>query len=38
VPSLWFDASTEGAIDFYIDVFDGSPHKRRDSRLISVSR
>ena len=38
VPSLWFDESTEEAIDFYVAVFNGSPHKRRDSRILSVNR
>ena len=38
VPSLWFDRDTEEAIDFYISVFNGSPHKRRDSRVISITR
>jgi len=38
VPSLWFDENTEEAIDFYIAVFNGTPHKRRDSRIISVDR
>ncbi len=38
VPSLWFDKDTEEAIDFYIDVFNGSPHKRAESRIISITR
>ena len=38
VPSLWFDAQTEEAINFYVAVFNGSPHKRRDSRIISITR
>ena len=38
VPSLWFDDSTEEAIDFYISVFNGSPHKGPDSRIISITR
>jgi predicted 3-demethylubiquinone-9 3-methyltransferase (glyoxalase superfamily) len=38
VPSLWFDESTEEAIAFYVEVFNASPHKRRDSRLISMAR
>ena len=29
VPSLWFDQSTEEAVDFYIDVFNSAPHKRQ---------
>jgi predicted 3-demethylubiquinone-9 3-methyltransferase (glyoxalase superfamily) len=38
VPSLWFDQNAEEAIDFYVSVFNGSPHKRRDSRIVSVMR
>jgi predicted 3-demethylubiquinone-9 3-methyltransferase (glyoxalase superfamily) len=38
VPSLWFDTETEEAVNFYIAVFNGSPHKRRDSRIISLMR
>jgi predicted 3-demethylubiquinone-9 3-methyltransferase (glyoxalase superfamily) len=38
VPSLWFDRETEEAVSFYISLFNGSPHKRRDSRIISITR
>jgi predicted 3-demethylubiquinone-9 3-methyltransferase (glyoxalase superfamily) len=38
VPSLWFDTQTEEAVDFYISLFNGSPHKSGDSRLISIAR
>lgn len=38
VPSLWFDQQTEEAVDFYIDVFNGSPHKRQESKVISITR
>jgi len=38
VPSLWFDKETEEAVNFYISVFNGSPYKRRDSRIISITR
>lgn len=38
VPSLWFDENTEEAIGFYIAAFNGSPHKRGDSRMISMNR
>ena len=27
VPSLWFDTQTEEAVNFYISLFNGSPHK-----------
>jgi predicted 3-demethylubiquinone-9 3-methyltransferase (glyoxalase superfamily) len=38
VPSLWFDQDTEEAVTFYIDTFNGSPHKSADSKLISLTR
>jgi predicted 3-demethylubiquinone-9 3-methyltransferase (glyoxalase superfamily) len=38
VPSLWFDTDTEEAINFYISVFNGSPHKGRDSKIVSIKR
>ncbi len=38
VPSLWFDKETEEAVNFYISVFNGSPHKKGDSRIISIAR
>lgn len=38
IPSLWFDRETEEAITFYIALFNGSPHKGGDSRIISISR
>ena len=38
VPSLWFDENTEEAIGLYVEVFNGSPHKRGESRIISIDR
>jgi predicted 3-demethylubiquinone-9 3-methyltransferase (glyoxalase superfamily) len=38
VPSLWFDEETEQAVNFYISVFNGSPHKRGASRILSITR
>ncbi len=38
VPSLWFDQETEQAVNFYVSVFNGSPHKGRDSRIVSITR
>ena len=37
-PSLWFDKETEEAVNFYISVFNGSPHKSGDSKIISITR
>ena len=38
VPSLWFDKETEEAVNFYISLFNGSPHKSGNSRMISITR
>ncbi len=38
VPSLWFDKETEEAVNFYISVFNSSPHKRGDSMIVSITR
>jgi predicted 3-demethylubiquinone-9 3-methyltransferase (glyoxalase superfamily) len=38
VPSLWFDMETEEAINFYVSVFNSSPHSRGDSRIVSITR
>lgn len=38
VPSLWFDRDAEEAIGFYVDLFNGAPHARGDSRVISITR
>jgi predicted 3-demethylubiquinone-9 3-methyltransferase (glyoxalase superfamily) len=37
-PSLWFDMETEEAVNFYVSVFNGSPNKSGDSRIISIQR
>lgn len=38
IPCLWFDKETEEAINFYIDVFNGAPHKKQESKIISIQR
>ncbi len=38
VPSLWFDAETEEAVNFYVSLFGGSPYKSGHSRVISIAR
>jgi predicted 3-demethylubiquinone-9 3-methyltransferase (glyoxalase superfamily) len=38
IPSLWFDKETEEAVNFYITTFNGSPHKRGESKMISITR
>jgi predicted 3-demethylubiquinone-9 3-methyltransferase (glyoxalase superfamily) len=38
VACLRFDENAEEAIEYYVAAFNGSPHKRCDSRIISLSR
>ncbi len=38
VPALWFDENTEEAVDYYIAAFNSSPHKRSESKIISMQR
>ncbi len=38
VPFLWFDSDAEEAINFYVSVFNASPHRARESRIISINR
>jgi predicted 3-demethylubiquinone-9 3-methyltransferase (glyoxalase superfamily) len=38
VPSLWFDKDCEEAVNFYVTIFNGSPHKRAESKIISITR
>lgn len=38
VPSLWFDKETEEAINLYVDVFNGAPNKKQESKIISIQR
>ena len=35
---LWFDKNCEEAINFYIDIFNNSPHKDKESKVISIAR
>lgn len=37
-PFLWFDNNAEEAINFYISVFEGAPHKGGDSKVVSMAR
>lgn len=38
VPSLWFDKETEEAVNFYVSIFNGSPHMGRNSKIVSIKR
>ncbi len=37
-PSLWFDKNCEEAINYYVEVFNGAPHKTTESKIISIAR
>lgn len=37
-PFLWFDKNAEEAMNFYVSVFSGSPHKSGSSKVISIAR
>jgi predicted 3-demethylubiquinone-9 3-methyltransferase (glyoxalase superfamily) len=37
-PFLWFDKNSEEAMNFYVEVFNGSPHKSGESKIISIAR
>ena len=38
MPSLWFDKNAEEAMNFYVEVFNGSPNKTADSKIIEITR
>ena len=35
-PSLWFDNNAEEAMNFYIEVFNGSPNKKTESKIETI--
>jgi predicted 3-demethylubiquinone-9 3-methyltransferase (glyoxalase superfamily) len=37
-PFLWFDDQAEEAMNFYVDVFNGSPRKSAESKITYISR
>lgn len=37
-PFLWFDKDCEEAINFYVDLFNGNPAKKSDSRVKTIKR
>lgn len=37
-PCLWFDTQAEEAMNFYVEVFNGSPAKKENSSIISIMR
>ncbi len=38
VPSLWFDMQCEEAMNYYVDTFNGAPHKKQESKIVSITR
>lgn len=38
VPSLWFDTQCEEAMNYYVNTFNGAPHKRPESKIVSITR
>jgi predicted 3-demethylubiquinone-9 3-methyltransferase (glyoxalase superfamily) len=37
-PFLWFDTQAEEAMNFYVDTFNGAPHKEQESRIVDITR
>lgn len=38
VPFLWFDTQAEEAMNYYVDTFNGSPYKKGESKIESITR
>ena len=38
IPCLWFDRDCDEAVQFYVDLFNGAPHTRGNSRIVSIKR
>ncbi len=38
VPSMWFDMQCEEAMSYYVDTFNGAPHKKQESKIVSITR
>jgi predicted 3-demethylubiquinone-9 3-methyltransferase (glyoxalase superfamily) len=37
-PHLWFDTQAQEAINYYVEVFNGAPGKREESKVLSITR
>jgi predicted 3-demethylubiquinone-9 3-methyltransferase (glyoxalase superfamily) len=37
-PFLWFDNQAEEAMNFYVDMFNGAPYKKQESRIVDITR
>jgi predicted 3-demethylubiquinone-9 3-methyltransferase (glyoxalase superfamily) len=38
IPFLWFDTQAEEAMNFYVDMFNGAPHKQQESMIVNIIR
>lgn len=38
VPCLWFDTQCEEAMNYYVNAFNGAPHKKEESRIVNITR
>ncbi len=38
IPHLWFDKEAEEAINYYVEVFNGAPGKREESKVVGIMR
>jgi predicted 3-demethylubiquinone-9 3-methyltransferase (glyoxalase superfamily) len=37
-PSLWFDKNAEEAMEYYVKVFNESPNKKTESKIVDIKR
>jgi predicted 3-demethylubiquinone-9 3-methyltransferase (glyoxalase superfamily) len=37
-PSFWFDKNAEEAMEYYVEVFNGAPYKKRESKISTIKR
>src|SRR6266513_4888960 len=37
-PFIWFDDGCEEAVNFYVDVFNGNPNKKEESKVEMIQR
>lgn len=37
-PCLWFDNNCEEAVNYYVNVFNGAPNKKDESKIVSINR
>lgn len=37
-PCLWFDEEAEQAMNYYVEVFNGSPSRKNESKILSIMR